>query len=438
MLSEKYFTGKPFTEHHQYYFSDDIISSEELAFYVSEIYFKNIANNDNCCFKVENGKPYTSYFIGIDWLSERKEKAIYIQPKLNEGKMQLDYIKMLFSLTNYSEVLNYVNDIYEIKWDDEYIDIEDTQDHLTPLLLVHFLQIMRQIVRKGLKKTYYKVEHNLYGRLKGKVKLASTINRNLCKNKPLNAYCSFEEFGINGLENRLLKKALVFVKRYLNSNKINSEAGVGNLFNYINAAFVDVADEVSLNEVKHFINSGIYKDYDAGIRLAKLILKRFGYNITNTLQKKSIKTPPFWIDMSKLFELYVLALLKDEYKNDIIFQFGNNQETFYGKPDFILKKKGAEIIIDTKYKMQYQANVISFNEYLIKDIRQLSGYARDNRIMYFLKGVAQEIIECLIIYPDVKYLSKKENPKLNLQEKKEIIQFNNFYKLAIRLPILSI
>lgn len=142
--------------------------------------------------------------------------------------------------------------------------------------------------------------------------------------------------------------------------------------------------------------------------------------------------------MSKLFELYVLALLKDEYKNDIIFQFGNNQETFYGKPDFILKKKGAEIIIDTKYKMQYQANVISFNEYLIKDIRQLSGYARDNRIMYFLKGVAQEIIECLIIYPDVKYLSKKENPKLNLQEKKEIIQFNNFYKLAIRLPILSI
>ncbi len=438
MLSDKYLTGKPFTEHHQYYFRNDTISPEELVYYESEIYFNGKNQIDNCCFKIENEKPYTSYFIGIDWLSKRKDKAIYIQPKLNEGKEQLDYLKMLFSLTNHPETLNHVNDIYEIKWDDEYIEIEDQHDHLTPLLVVQFLQIMRQIVRKGLKKTYYKVERNLYGRVKGKVMVASTVKHNLVKNKPLHTYCSFDEFGVNGLENRLLKKALVFVHRYLSSNKINTEAGIGNLLNYINPAFSDISEEVSLQEVKHFKNSGIYKDYEAGIKLAKLILKRFGYNITNTHKNKFIKTPPFWIDMSKLFELYVLGLLKEAYKEEIIFQFGDNHETFYGKPDFIFKRLGVEKIIDAKYKKQYQADKVSFDEYLIKDIRQLSGYARDNRIITFLKGPNPSIIECLIIYPDNQYLNKNEKARFSFDAKMEIMQFNNFFKLALKLPVISI
>lgn len=439
-LSNKFLSGKAFSEHHQNYYSD-ALSLEELEFYKGEIYFKGNEINDFCCFKIDSwNKPQTSYFIGIDWLSELKDKAIYVQPKLNKGDVQLDYVNMLFFLMSHTETLEHVDDIYEIKWEEEYIEIENKQDHLTPLLVVQFLQVLRQIVRKGLKKTYYKVERNLYGKVKGKVMVASTIKHNLVKNNPLNTYCSFDEFGINGLENRLLKKALVFVQRYLSTYKIDTQAGLSNLFNYISSAFAEVSDEVSLHEVKHSKNNAFYKDYETGINLAKRLLKRFGYNITNTQQHLSIKTPPFWIDMSKLFELYVLGILKDQFNDKIHFQYGNNKsETYYGQPDFILKKENNETIIDAKYKQQYRADVISFrDEYLIKDIRQLSGYARDNRIISFLTGANPCIIDCLIIYPDNEYLKANEKPKISFEQKEEIVQFNKFYKAAVKLPIISV
>jgi len=438
-LSNKFLSGKAFSEHHQYYYTD-ILSTEQLAFYKGEIYFKGNEVSDFCCFKIDSwNRPQTSYFIGIDWLSKKKDKAIYIQPKLNKGDEQLDYVNMLFSLMSHTETLEHVNDIYEIKWEVEYIEIENKQDHLTPLLIVQFLHVLRQIVRKGLKKTYYKIERNLYGKVKGKVLVASSIKHNLVKNRPLNTYCSFDEFGINGLENRLLKKALVFVQRYLNSYKIGTQAGLTNLFNYISPAFADVSDEVSLHEVKHSKNNAFYKDYENGLKLAKLLLRRFGYNITNTQQSQSIKTPPFWIDMSKLFELYVLSILKNEFNDEIYFQYGSNRnETYYGQPDFILTKDGFEKIIDAKYKQQYQNDSVNFDEYLIKDIRQLSGYARDKRIMKFLKGENPCIIDCLIIYPDNEYLKENEKAKISLEEKEEIGQFNNFYKLGVKLPVIAV
>jgi 5-methylcytosine-specific restriction enzyme subunit McrC len=438
ILSDIFLTKKAFSEHHQYYYKDSL-SLEDMEYYKSEIYFKGNEKSDFCCFKIDGlNKPQTSYFIGIDWLSEKKNKAIYVQPKLNKGNEQLDYVKMLFSLIDHPEALEYVDDIYEIKWDEEYIEIENKQDHLTPLLVVQFLQFLRQIVRKGLKKSYYKVESNLYGKVKGKVMVESTIKHNLVKNKPLNMYCSFDEFGVNGLENRLLKKALLFVQRYLNSYKIDTLVGLSNLFNYINPAFADVSDEVSLLKVKHSKNNAFYKDYETGLKLAKLILRRFGYNITNTQQSKSIKTPPFWIDMSKLFELYVLGILKDEFRDEIYFQYGGNRdETFYGQPDFLLKKEGDAKIIDVKYKKQYQSITVKFDEYLIKDIRQLSGYARDNRIMNFLCGDNTRIIDCIIIYPDEEFLKSNEKPKIVFDDKMDIQQFYNFFKVSIKLPVIN-
>lgn len=436
-LSNIFLAEKAFSEHHQYYFKEDTLSDEDNEYYDKEIYFKGQVDSDCCCFRVDSRKkPHTGYFIGIDWLNKRKGKAIYVQPKLNEGNKQLDYVKMLFSLIRHPEIIEYVDVIYEIKWEDEYIEIEDKQDHLTPLLVVQFLQMLRQIVRKGLKKTYYKVERNLYGKVKGKVMVASTIKHNLVKNKPLNTYCSFDEFGINGLENRLLKKALVFVQRYLNTFKIDTQAGLTNLFNYISPAFVDVSAEVSLQEVKHSKNNAFYKDYETGLKLAKIILRRFGYNINNTQSSKPIKTPPFWIDMSKLFELYVLGILKDEFNDKIHFQFGINKETYYGQPDYLLSNCEEKIIIDAKYKPWYQFEK-GFDEYYIKDIRQLSGYARDNKIIEFLKGDIPGVIDCLIIYPDQEYLKENEKAKISLESKEEIFQFNKFYKLAVKLPVIK-
>lgn len=390
-----------------------------------------------------------SYFVGVDWII-RDELAIYIAPKLNtklcedgsldqeinhEDIQQTDYLKMLFSALKHPEITDYTEELYQIKWDAPQLEITHQEDILTPLLVVEFLRVVQSIVRKGLKKSYYKIESNLNSRVKGKLMVAKTIKQNLLKNKPLNTFCSYDEFGINGLENRLIKKALVFVQKYLPSIiKHYSQAYTTTVFNYINPAFEDVSEQVSLHDVIHNTKTNIfYKEYEQGIRLAKQILRRFGFNISNTQQAK-IKTPPFWIDMSKLFELYVLAQLKEKHGNIILYG-KNAQGNFSVIPDYLQINRSEEKIIDAKYKQQYKAKNIYFDEYLIKDIRQVSGYARDKAVLSKL-GIADidqlsYIPQCLIIYPD-------QNASEHLYENKveEIPEFVNFFKQAIRLPTL--
>lgn len=163
-----------------------------------------------------NGKDLQmSYFIGVDWIVTDKE-AIYVEPKINEGSKQTNYLQMLFSALKHIDV-GHTKELFEINFDAPSIEIEQKQDLLTPLLVVQFLGIVRKIVKKGLKKSYYKVEKNLTAKTKGKILVNQTIKKNIVKNDVLKTYCSYEEFGFNGLENRLLKKTLFFVQRYLST-----------------------------------------------------------------------------------------------------------------------------------------------------------------------------------------------------------------------------
>lgn len=215
-------------------------------------------------------------------------------------------------------------------------------------------------------KTTYKVHNNLNSKVKGKILLSKTLKNNIFNNKVTHTFCQYEEFGYNSLENRLLKKALLFVQRYLPIFKMKeSQIYADEVFNYILPAFENVDDTVNLNDIKHTKTNVFYKEYEEGLRLARLRLKRFGYNITTIDKKDKVKKPPFWIDMSKLFELYVLGLLKHRFGKKIDFQAKGK----YGYVDYLLKDNNFKFIIDAKYKPKYS------EEYQAEDIRQLSGYA---------------------------------------------------------------
>ncbi|MBP8792918.1 MAG: restriction endonuclease [Lutibacter sp.] len=389
---------------------------------------KNHKGNDASlpCFTIakKEGEHYNikaGYFIGVDWI-EKDKTALYVAPKLNEKDKEVDYIKMLFSSLRHSDVSKEINELFEVKWEQSTIEIEQKQDLLTPFLVVEFLSLLKTIVRKGLKKSYYKVEHNLNSKVKGKILVGKTIKHNLLQNKNLNTYCSFDEFGLNNKENRLLKKALSFVKRYLpNYTQLIDHKDLQNTFNYINPAFYEVSDVIDLNEIKHSKTNVFYKEYEPAIRLAKLILKRFGYNISNTVKDK-IQTPPFWIDMSKLFELYVLGLLKDRFHNNVKFQ-----HKYYGNElDYLLNDADFQMVIDAKYKLKYIDG--KYDE----DIRQVSGYARLKNIYSALNKEQGDIIDCLIIYPDQE---KGENNllKVNLKQN-EINHYYDVYKVGVKLP----
>ena len=422
--------SKHFVEHHHCYF-EDIANEIDVPKLPQPILF--LQNEKAVCFEinVHTRRIQTNYYIGVDWIIE-KEKAIYVEPKLNKNsKEQTDYLKMLFSALKHPEVAKHTYDLFEIKWEKTPIAITQEQDLLSPLLVVQYLRIVKEIVRKGVKKSYYKVENNLYAKVKGKVLVSQTIKQNLVKNKPLHTYCSYDEFGLNSLENRLLKKALVFVQRYLPTIKnLQNEKYTTEIFNYINPAFEFVSDEVNLHDVKHTKTNAFYKEYDEAIKLAKLILKRFGYNITNT-QQKTIKTPPFWIDMSKLFELYVLGLLKDTYGSHTLYG-GKEAKLNYGLPDYLITKEDVKCIADAKYKTVYNEK----GQYDIDNIRQLSAYARDKKVFSKLDINEKEIIDCLIIYPLIDQSSILDF-KIDFECFEEVDPFVGFKKIGVPIPIIN-
>lgn len=365
----------------------------------------------------------TSYLIGLDWI-EKKSSAIYVAPKLNRFGRELDFTKMLFDSLKNPEVSKEVDELFLIKWDDPLIEIEQKDDLLTPFLIVEFLSLLKVIVRKGLKRTYYKVDKNLNGRIKGKVLVSKTIKENITHNNYLDTFCRYQEFGFNNKENRLLKKTLLFIKRYLPTySQLRNHIDLRNTFNYIDPAFDQVSDSIDLNEIKHSKINVFYKEYGPAIRLAKLILKRFGYNISNTVKSK-INTPPFWIDMSKLFELYVLGLLKERFNKAVKYQFS----TYGNEIDYLLNSENLKMIIDAKYKLKY----IDSRDH--QDIRQVSGYARLNKIYDEFNIDSNELIDCLIIHPD------QDQGVTNFKDidfkKTPILDYKKVYKIGVELPVI--
>jgi 5-methylcytosine-specific restriction endonuclease McrBC regulatory subunit McrC len=416
--------NKAFSEHT----NKDISSLEMLS--ASSILFKQ--REDCKCIEItQDGtskKLNSNFYIGTDWLS-KNEIAVYVAPKLNDEAQQTDYLKMFFSCLGHSDVASYTKNLYEIKFEEPYIEIEQKQDLLTPLLIVQFLQIVKTIVRKGLKKSYYKVEYNLNAKIKGKVLVTQTQKHNIIKNKPTKTFCQYDEFGFNAIENRILKRTLVFVQKYLALFPDYSKLATP-VINYCLPAFYEVDENIDLKTLKGITYNSFYKEYKEALHISSLILKRFGYNIKeiDTLNNKIVKVPPFWIDMPKLFELYVLGMLKDKYFNSIKFQIQGT----YGQPDFVFVSANVKMIIDTKYKRKYQQE-----KYQAEDIRQLSGYARDSKVLsklgYITEEEQEKVIDCLIIYPDQTASEKLAD---DLKEK-QISGFTRFYKMAIKLPVIS-
>lgn len=411
-----------------------------------EIRFKKKRTDGSCAaFKVAGQQITisTTYYVGADWIPKHEGKHwIYVASKLNtkfdgesgkeskttseeKGLVRVDVLKMLFHALEEPEVRDHTQELFEIKFDKPWIPLQKHQDLISPLIMIQFLNQAKDIVRKGLKKSYYKVERNLYAKVKGKVLISNTIKQNLVKSKNLNTHCLYEEFGVDGLENRLLKKTLTFIKRYLATVKgLDSSSYFEEAFCFIQPAFETVSEEVQLYEIKHFKFNPFYKNYEKAIELARLILQRFSYNLLTIQEQETILTPPYWIDMSKLFELYVLRKLKKSvFGKEIVF----HPTTYGNELDYLWVAGNDSIVIDAKYKPSYKSHVDH------QDIRQVSGYSRLTQIRKKAGVSSEKMLDCVIIYPDL--TSETENI-IDLKDKK-IPEYEKVWKLGIGLPEIT-
>jgi 5-methylcytosine-specific restriction enzyme subunit McrC len=415
-------------------------------------------NDSSHCFifkkKEQSFELKADYCIGLDWLGNTG-RYLYVEPKLNTKTTEifnaitnseqeilkdnfenipsdikeLDYLKMLLQVTNVPESNSEIKDLVKIDWDAKLIEIEQKEDKLTPFLVVQYLQLVKGIVRKGLKKNYYKVQENLNNRIKGKILVGQHIKQNVFKNRFTNTFCEYQQFGEDHSENRFLKKVFQFASSYVENHKdifSNNYIYLQNSINYCRPAFEYISNQVSEYELKHIKHNPLYKDYTTAIDLGKKILKRFAYNITQTTKQK-VATPPFWIDMPRLFELYVYSKMIEANpadKKKILYQFS----TYGNALDVLVSKEENQMVIDAKYKLYYQ------NGHLHEDIRQVSGYARLNKVRKKLEVTDDRNIECLIIYPDmVNGLDELSLSEIN-SRKRKINAYHKVYKLGVKLP----
>ena len=392
---------------------------------------------DGICFKywkdVNDGKYkfQTSYYVGVDWVVEGK-KSIYVAPKQNKESVEIDYLKILMEALSEKADSRHIDELYEIDFEKPFISINQSQDLLTPLLIYQYLKLLKTIVRKGLRKSYYKIDRNLNSRVKGKVLINQTIKQNLVKSKITNTVCRFEEFGINSIENKVLKKAFEFSKSVLSNIYSDIQNTTNTTCSFIEPAFQMVDSEVNILELKHVRPNPLFPEYEQALKLAKIILRKYGYSISKTTDNR-IETPPFWIDMSKLFELYVYSKLKKKFplQEEVIYHPSINKL----EPDFLIKSRNGKfkIVVDAKYKPRYHEGSIDLD-----DIRQISAYARMEGVYNLLQMTDKsKIIPCLIIYSN-----QSSNNEITLDEifseSNKISSYVDFYKMGLRLPEIKV
>ena len=401
----------------------------------------------------ENLKAH--YYIGASWFIKDK-CAFVVKPKV-----EVDYIKLFMTALelNSENEAAYFSNYYYIDFEKPAIETNALDNVITPLLILHYISLLRHLVSRGLKKGYVVREENLQSKIRGRILLQKHLTKNVFAKREDCVFCRFQEFTEDIPENRILKKALSFSVRFINqlpSFKSHLQELTPHL-SMIGSAFENVSEEVTIAQVAK-VNAGkIFRHYESAIKVAKLILRHFDYSIDNASETaQSVR--PFCIDMPRLYEMYVLSLLRKAYGDQIQFQVKGYRKT---KVDYIKVSDVEKLIIDAKYKPRYSEG----NQGILNDIQEISRYARDEKILKALSwnpeaesAKGKYFPKCLIIYPDSSTRFKWEKgddsaekdeekitemigdfPKEKILSEashyKKIPGFEDFYKIAVPLPM---
>ena len=364
---------------------------------------------------------YASYKIGAEWIDEQESLIVTTKHKME----QIDFVRMFMTCFTSDLSLASFSTIYEIYIDKPSIKAPALQSVVSPLLVLHFLGVVSRI--KELKKGYVSRSENLK-KVKGRISILKNERQNIAIRRYDRVFCEYDEYSADIPENRLIKKALLFSQRLLQGLNERSAAVAKLRLNKSLALFSEVSDKVEIKQVKRLRAHKLFTNYNEAIRLAKLILRLFDYNISKVGSHEG-KVVPFWLNMSLLYEHYVYGLLHEAYRERITYQFKGKT----GFPDFLYKSKEYKAILDTKYIPKYEEKSLD------KDVvRQLSGYGRDLRILTHFEYKDVSPIPCIIIYP--KEGKRKNNPFLgnNLrmlcgESLKDLLEF---YKIEVSLPTI--
>ena len=374
----------------------------------------------------DDGYWWSSYYIG---LSEINGQHIQVLPKLEN----LDFMSLFSFALLYQPSSEYFSSCYDINWENEIFASTELYNILTPLLVMQYLNILDKLVGKGLKRDYITIEENLHSKIRGKLRPIANWRKNEIKKKEDYFYCQYQVFSANIPVNRLLKKALDISFLLLGNVRSRSRNMTGLAFlsskMKLIEAFKNIDSNVRLESIRNYKFDKLNMYYSEAIKLAKCIIRHQDNALTDGSGKK--KVPLFWIDMSRLYEVYVLGILQTHYPNNILFQVKGSYGT---QCDYLHIGEG--IVLDAKYKLWYS----SYNgrrghvDSMIADIREISSYARDERFLSLMNNNVSTP-KCVIIHPDEETTNLGAVLSDSVKNNK-VEGYRDFYRLSIDLPRL--
>lgn len=363
-----------------------------------------------------------SYYVGACNLPDKIGQLVVL-PKIEN----LDFLSMLAVCSSYMPSADYFSQCYGINLNESPIENAECYDILTPLMALHYTFLLEKLIGRGLAKDYVAKQDNLNNKVKGRIDVFQDWKQNIATSRRDRVFCCFQEYTADIAINQLLKKAFQVSRGCLHTIfrlPANHSMKYRNAVRYIADNMNDVSD---VSYVPMMIPKRKYKlnpYYSEVIKLAKAIIRHQETNITRKKNQHKL-VRPFWIDFSRLFEVYVLALLRKEYGSMIEFQVKGNRAV----ADYVHRSEC--IILDAKYKEKYLTD-----NYEIDDIREISGNARDCKICSRFNAWSGNEPECIILYPDPYGLKNFEGALFTNKYKKAINQFRKFYKIGISLPTM--
>ena len=384
------------------------------------------------------------WFVGTRWLVAG-EFYVSVVPKIGN----LDYFQMYLTCLGCDVTSRHLERTFDFYPEEEFIPLKDKKvDIISPFIVATFLKTVYDLVKRRIKYGFVRETKNLTGKIKGRILVNDTIRRNLARFKPHRTVCDYQIFSIDCFENQILKLALDQASRYLASVGMKNPSILYHWLRYSMTVFEKVS-LVTINDrdFQKIHYSSFYKEYKNAHNLARLVLKRFGFDVHQSIEKSLKAVPPFWIDMNELFERYCEALLRKYYPRLIAgygLVGGKNFSSCVGglRPDFLLEEK--KWILDAKYKEVYKKDNWNWNEKdketAIEDIKQLYIYASHEGIRSELGlNKSKETVKLIILYPDE---NKKEGDlKEEIKEIRSLSilckDFMELYKVSFPIPLIK-
>lgn len=257
------------------------------------------------------------YKVGAAWSDG--SHAVVVRPKFAHlqpaAMLQVAWLEAL----SYSVRARQDEPLFAIHPNEPLIGLPQADAEALSLFLVsRYLIEVQRLLPRFRKREYRMEQHNLVGRIKGKLVFSAHLRTNLARGRQDRALCQYPVFDENNPLNRILKGALEKCRHFLGRiERVNGvpdlQRKAGTCLHVLQQVKALHNPDVETARQARLGLRGLYAPFRSALDLALYILRCEGdlFSLTPAQESaapKLARVPPFMIDMNRLFELYVRAL----------------------------------------------------------------------------------------------------------------------------------